>query len=270
MAAIDAAQHLAHTGFEQLAAAKSDRLVGQAQRVAHGAARAARQEAQRLWLGRDVFLGQHAREVLEHGLGRHRPQVELQAAREHGHGHLLRIGRGQHELEVFGRFFERLEHRVERGVREHVDFIDHEDLEAPLHRLVDRLLQQALHFVHATVGSGVEFGVVDEAAGVDVAAGLAHATGLGRDATLPIGALAVERLGQDARDRGLAHAPRAGEQVSVVQALLGQRIGQGLAHMLLAHHFGEAARAVLAGQDEVGHGSDSIGRYACAPAWPWA
>jgi hypothetical protein len=59
-----------------------------------------------------------------------------------------------------------------------VHFVDHEDLEAPLHRLVDRLLQQGLHLVHAAVGRGVEFGVVHEAARVDVGAGLAHAAGL--------------------------------------------------------------------------------------------
>jgi len=239
MAAVHAAQHLAHTGFLQLAAAKGNRLVGQAQRIAHGAARRTREQAQRLRLGRYVFLRQHTGEVLEHRLGRHRPQVELQAAREHRDRHFLRIGRGQHELEVFGGLFQRLEHRVERGVREHVHFVDHEDLEAALHRFVNRLLQQALHLVHAPVGGRVQLGVVHKTARVDVAAGLAHAAGLGRDAALSICALAVERLGQDARDRGLAHPAGAGEQIGVVQALLGERVGEGLDHMLLPHHFGE-------------------------------
>jgi len=141
-----------------------------------------------------------------------------------------------------------------------VHLVDHEDLEAALHRLVDRLLQQALHLVHPPVGGGVQFGVINKTAGIDVSAGLAHATRLGRDATLPVGALAIERLGQDARHRGLAHAPGAGEQVGVVQALLGERIAQGLDHMLLPHHFGERARAVLAGQNEVGHASILSGR----------
>jgi len=191
--------------------------------------------------------------VLEHRLGRHRPQVELQAAREHRDRDFLRVGRGQHELEVFGGLFQRLEHRVERGVREHVHFVDHEDLEAALHRFVDRLLQQTLDFVHAPVGRGIEFGVIHKTAGVDVATGLTHAARFSRDATLAVGALAVERLGQDARHRGLAHPAGAGEQVGVVQALLGERIAQGLDHMLLPHHFGERARAVFAGQNKVRH-----------------
>ncbi|MNS92609.1 hypothetical protein D3C72_1267520 [compost metagenome] len=197
--------------------------------------------------------------MFEHRLGRHRPQVELQAARQHRDRHLLRIGRGQHELEVLGRLLERLEHRVERGVREHVHFVDHEDLEAPLHRLVDRLFQQALHLVHAPVRCSVQLGVVREAAAVDVGAGGAHTTRRGGDAALPVRPLAVQRLGQNARHRRLAHTARAREQVSVVQPLRIERIGEGLHHMLLPHHFGEIAGTVLAGEHEVGHPSDSTG-----------
>ena len=125
---------------------------------------------------------------------------------------------------------------------EHVHFVDHEDLEAPLHRLVDRLLQQRLHLVHAAVGRRIELGVVDEAARIDVLARLAHTARRGRDAALPVRPLAVERLGQDARHRGLADAARAGEQVGVMQPLRGQRVFERLHHMLLPHHFAEGLR----------------------------
>ena len=75
----------------------------------------------------------------------------------------------------------------------------------------------------------------------------------------------VEGLGQDARHRGLADAARAGEQVGVVQPLLRQRVGQGLHHVLLAHHFGEISRAVFARQHQIRHG----GRfYGAPPRWP--
>ena len=208
---------------------------------------------QRARLKAHPLLRQHLRQVGVDGLGGHGAQIELQTAREHRDRHLLRVGGGQHELEVLGRLLERLEHGVERRVREHVHFVDHEDLEAPLDRFVDRLLKQLLNLVHASVGGGVQLGVIDKAAGIDVATGLANATGLGRDAALPVRALAVERLGQHARDRGLAHPPGAGEQVSVVQALLRERVGQGLHHVLLPHHFGEGAGAVFAGQDQVRH-----------------
>ena len=253
MAAVHAAQHLAHHGLLQLAAAKGNGLVGQRQRIAHGAARGARQQAQGLGFGSHAFLAKHLAQMLQHGLGRHGPQVELQAAAEHGHGHLLRIGGGQHELQVLGWLFQRLEHGVEGRVREHVHFVDHEDLEASLHRLVDGLLQQALHLVHPAVGGGVQLGVIGKAAAVDFGTGRTDAAGRCRDAALAIGALAVERLGQNARDRGLAHAARAGEQIGMVQALLRQGIGERLNDMLLPHHFREIAGAVFAGQHKIRH-----------------
>jgi hypothetical protein len=53
------------------------------------------------------------------------------------------------------------------------------------------------------------------------------------DSTVTVQALAIQRLGQNARHRGLAHATCAREQIGMVQALLGQRIGQSLNHVLL-------------------------------------
>ncbi len=132
-------------------------------------------------------------------------------------------------------------------------FVDHVDLEAAHHRLVDGLIEQLRDLFDAAVGGGIELHIVDKSAGVDIAAGLAHAAGVGGDAALPIGPGAIETLGQDARDRGLAHAARAGEQVGVVQAALRERIRQGLNHVLLAHQLFKTVGAVLAGEDLVAH-----------------
>ena len=241
----------------QLPAAKRNGLVGERQRVAHGAARCARNQPQRLHFGGHVFSLQHLLQMFQHRLRRHRTQVELQTARQHRDRHLLRVGRGQHKFQVFRWLFQRFQHGVERRVGQHVHLVDHENLEAALHRLVNRLLQQRLHLVHTPVGGCVQLGVVHESAAVDVGAGLAHTTRFGGDAALAIGAQAVERLRQNARHRGFAHAACAGEQVSVVQALGGQCVGQGLNHMALPHHFGEIARAVFAGQDDIRHGRHS-------------
>src|SRR5690606_39454810 len=92
-------------------------------------------------------------------------------------------------------------------------------------------------------------------AGVDVAAGRALPAWIGRGALL-----AVERLGEDPRDGGLAHPARAGEQERVVDASAVQGIGQRTHHMLLPDQLGEASRAPLAGEDEIGH------RYLRVPA----
>ena len=254
VAAVDRAEHVAHGVFLQLATAKSDGLIGERQGVAHGATSPPRDQTQSADLGGHALGLQHLLQVLQDRVGRHGPQVELQTAREHGHRHFLWVGGGQDEFQVLGGLFQGLEHGVERMPGEHVHLVDHEDLEAPLHRFVDGLFEQGLHILHAAVGSRVKFGVVHETPGIDVGAGLTHAARLGGDVAVAIKAQTVERFGQDARDRGLAHTSGAGEQIGVVQALCGQGVGQGLDHVALPHHFGEVARAVFAGQDDVGHG----------------
>ena len=77
------------------------------------------------------------------------------------------------------------------------------------------------------------------AAAGQVAAGLALAARLGDRAEL-----AVERPGQDAGRGGLAAAARAGEQVGVVDPVVGQRPLQRLGDMLLADHVGEGVGPV--------------------------
>src|SRR3546814_9906475 len=47
------------------------------------------------------------------GFCRHLLQIELQTARQHGNGNLLWVGRGQDELDVRRRLFERFQHGIE-------------------------------------------------------------------------------------------------------------------------------------------------------------
>ena len=223
--AIHAAQHHAHGGLLQLARAKGNGLVGQAQCIPHGAARCPRQQAQRLHFRGNLFHFQHLGQVLADGLGRHGSQIELQAARKHGNRHLLRIGRGQHKLQILRGLLQRLQHGVKRRVGQHVHLVNHEDLEATLHRLVNRLFQQCLHFVHTPVGGCIQLGVIDKAAAINIRARLAYATRGRSDSALSIDALAIERLGQYARHGGLADTAGARKKVGVVQPLCGERVG---------------------------------------------
>ena len=127
-----------------------------------------------------------------------------------------------------------------------MNLIDHEDLEAPDDWLVHRLLQQQQHIINTAVGGSVQLGVVHEAAAVDVGTSLANTTRRGRDAALAVWPDTVQRFGQNTRNRGLANAPRAGEQVGMVQTLRCQRIAQRLHHMRLADHFREIFGTVFA------------------------
>ena len=248
MAAVHAAQHVAHRGLLQFAIAKGDGLIGEGQRIAHRATRGAGNQAQGLHIGADVFVAQHLAQVLDDGFGRHGAQIELQTARQHGDRHLVRVGGGQDKFQILGRLFQGFEHGVERRVAQHVHLVDHEDLEAALHRFVNRLLQQLLHLVHAPIGGGVQLGVIHKPTGIDLGAGRTHATRFGGDT-----GFAIQGFGQDARHRGLAHTPRAGEQIGVVQALRAQRIGERLHDVRLPHQLFESFGTVFAGQHQIGH-----------------
>ena len=65
--------------------------------------------------------------------------------------------------------------------------------------------------------------------------------------------LAVEAFGQNARNRGFAHAARAGEQISMMQAAFVERIAQSLHHMLLADQIGKGFRPPLTGENLISH-----------------
>jgi hypothetical protein len=74
---------------------------------------------------------------------------------------------------VARRLFERLEQRVERRLRQHVDFVDQVDLHPTAAGHVLRVVDELAHIVHARVAGRVDFQQVDEPARIDVAAGVA-------------------------------------------------------------------------------------------------
>ena len=116
---------------------------------------------------------------MRHDGGRwHLLQIKLQTARQHGHWNFLRIGGGENKFDMFGRFFQRLQHRVESVVGQHVNFIDHVDLEARIRWRVHRLFQQLRHFIDTAIGRRVELDVIDKATCIDGCAGIANTTRL--------------------------------------------------------------------------------------------
>ena len=249
MAVAHRTQHVGDLLLLDLARAVRDRLVEQRQRVAHRARRRLRQMTQRARLEGHAFGLQDLRQVIDDVPLRHLLEVELQAARQHRHRDLLRVGGGEDELHMLGRFLERLQHGVEGMPGEHVHFVDHVDLEAPLHRRIHRLVEQRRHVVHAAVRGRVHLDVIGEAVGIDRAARIAHATGFGRDA-----GLAIQGLGQDAADRGLAHAAGAGKQPGVMQPPGGERVRQRTHDVLLTDQRAEGLRPPLACEDLIAHG----------------
>ena len=127
---VDGAKHAAHGFFGHLARAIGDGLIGERERIAHAARSPLRDQAQARLLKIDFLFGEHVFEVRDDLRLRHLLEVELQAARQHRHRNLLRVGGGEDELHMLGRLFERLQHRVERSVGEHVHLVDHQHLVA--------------------------------------------------------------------------------------------------------------------------------------------
>ena len=243
VAAIDHAEHLAHRAFFDATAAVRNRLIEQRQGIAHAASGCAsdlgergRREGHRLGLEHSgqMTRDQGRRQVLE---------VELQAAGQHGHRHLARIGGRKDEDHMGGRLFKRLEHRIEGMPAEHVDLVDHVDLVATRDRRIDHLFEQLRHFLDAAIGGGIHFDIVGKPALLDRDAGATLPAGPRADARF-----AVERPRQDARNRGLADAARAGKQIGMVQPTGIERVAECANHMLLADERLEISRSPGSGE----------------------
>ena len=161
-------------------------------------------------------------------LGCHVAQNKLQTAAQYGNGDFVRIGGRQNEFNVFGRLFQRFQHRVERAFGEHMHFVDDIDFVFAGGGGVLGVFQHFADVVDASVAGGVDFEQIDKAALVDGGAGWALAAGFA-----VAGGFAVEAFGEDAGDGGFAHAARAGEQIGVVQAAFAQGVLQGFDNVLL-------------------------------------
>ena len=158
-----------------------------------------------------------------------------------GRQHFLRVRGGEHEDDVVGRLLQRLQQCVRGGLREHVDLVDDVDL-PPSRRRQRRPGNEVPHGVDAVVGRRVQLVDVEGSAPGDVQARVA------RSARLPLdGTRAVQRLRKDPRGRGLSGAPGAGEEVGVCDAVVPNRVAEGVHHVVLTLGPRQSAAADNAG-----------------------
>ena len=155
------------------------------------------------------------------------------------------LGGGQNEDGVCGRLFERFEKGVECRGREHVHLVDDEDRVAAALRQDAHLFDQVADVVHRVVRRGVQFVDVERTILVERAARLAVVACLG-----PFGMQAVDRLGEDARAGGLAHAARAAEEVGVRQLPALDGVFERRGDVLLSDDRCEGRGTVFAGADD--------------------
>ena len=234
------------------AVAEDAQLLQCGERVAHAALGMACHDGKRLVIVIEALLLAHVCQAMLDILVSDAVEIEALAAREDGLQNLLRVGGAQHKDHVRRRLLERLEQRVKRRRREHVDLVDDIDLVLATHRGkvngVDDLLA---HVVHAGTACGIELVDIRVVALGDELAFLTGAVGHAAACTLGarrLGIAAQQRLGQNARHGGLARAARSAEQVGVGQASLGDGVLERRDDMLLAHHGVEGERAILSVQ----------------------
>ena len=146
------------------------------------------------------------------------------------------------------------EKRVERVLGEHVHFVDDVDLVTRRDRAVAHALDELADVVDPGAARGIHLDHVDVAVGGNREAVLACPARLDRGSALAVGADAVERLGDDARRRGLAHAAHAREDEGMREPAPLEGVGEGAHHRLLADEVGEAAGPVFARQYAIGCG----------------
>ena len=185
LARIERPEHRLGARKRYLALAERDDLFEGGERVAKAAFRAMRDQIERLALELDPFGHAYRAQTRDHGLGGDATEIKSLAAGMDGLGNLLRVGRRQNEHHMARRLLERLQQRVERCHREHVDLIDDVDLVAPARRrelhAVDDLLTDVVDAGAACRIELVDVGVLSRG---DKLAVLARSVGVGSRAAL--------------------------------------------------------------------------------------
>ena len=147
-----------------LAVAMADRLVEQALVVTHAAFARPHDHRKRLRLEADALALEQLLQMCRHHVGRHAPEVEPHAAAEDRHRHLADFGGGEDELHMRGRFFQRLQQRVEGGGRQHVHFVDDIDFEPRRGGTIVNGINDFADVAHAGAAGRVHLHHVDMAA----------------------------------------------------------------------------------------------------------
>ena len=224
-----------------VAAAERRHLVEDAQRVSHTAVGLLSDDVQRRLLHLDAFLLRHMLQMTHDVVHRHALEVVDLASAHDGRQNLVLLRRRQDEDGMLRRLLQRLQERVERRLREHVNLVDDEHLVLADLRRNPHLLDEHADVLHRVVRSRVKLVDVVRASLVERLARLALA------ARLPVrlGIEAVDGLREDAGTGRLAHATRTAEQIRMRQPSALDGILQRHRQRTLSHHRVERHRAVL-------------------------
>ena len=111
---------------------------------------------------------------------------------------------GEHEIDMFGWFFQGLQQCVEGLGGEHMDFVYDDNLVSGRSRKKTDFFLELTDFLDAAVGGAVDFMQVECCSPHDIKAGTAMITG---NTAGPV--LAVDGLGHDPGEGGFAHSAKS-------------------------------------------------------------
>ena len=127
-------------------------------------------------------------------------------------------------------------------------FVKNEDLEAAMRGRELHLVEHTMDILHLVVGGCVELHHVHVGANGDSLAIVAFPAGMHGG---PL--LAIQRHGENTRERGLANATRPNEEVRMRDAILRNGIGECARDVILPHDVVKRLGAPLPRKDFVGH-----------------
>ena len=185
-------------------------------------------------LGLAAIGGQDARQLALDLGDRQAPDVVALEARQDRRREERRLGRGEHEDDEVGRLLDRLEERVPGVLGDLVRLVEDVDLAPELAGRVRQAFAQVADVVDAAVARGVDLDQVEGRALPDRHTGRAGVAGV---AVLEV--RAVDGLGQDPCERGLARPARPDEQDGVADPLGSDGVAKRLDDGFLADDLAE-------------------------------
>ena len=231
------AEQVADVGLVEPVGGRRQQLVEHRLRVAHAAGREPRDEVDRLGRCRSTVRLEDPPQLALDLVGRQAPDVEPLEPGQDRRRELLGMGRREHEHDELGRLLERLQERVPGVPRDLVGLVEDVDLAGEIGRGVVDALPEIPDRVDAAVRCCVD---LDEVHCPALADRDARRAGVARVAVLQV--RAVDGLGEDPGERGLARPPRPDEQHRVRDAVGPHRVSERLDDRFLPNDLGERLR----------------------------
>ena len=228
------AEHGADGFRGHLVSGKGIRLVEVGETVTHGTVGFFGKDVEGFVGGLDAFLFANVAEAAADLVYGQALEVKTLHSAENGLWDLVDFCRRKDENHVGGRFFERLEERVEGACRKHVDFVDDENLVLADDGRVLHAFNHIANVIDARIGCSVDFVNVHRVAAGNILAAIALTARVQR-----VRALAVERTGENSGAGGFAHTTGAGKKECMMKTTALDGVLKSLGDMFLTDHIAE-------------------------------